>query len=107
MARFFQYWRNYRGGGRRQAGASTPWGSLLYGSVKTLIACSAGFVGLGVLVLLFHRVLAFLAAGVCFLLAVVCLKFAWRVYRGARVTTHRAGRIHVDVVEHSGDGPRR
>jgi|GEM_PF-2367318 len=107
MARFFQYWRHYRGGGHGQAWASTPWGSLLYGSVKTLLVCSVGLIGLGVLVLLFHRVLAFLVAGLCFLLALVCLKCAWRVYRDARVSTHRAGRIHVDVVEHSGDGPRR
>lgn len=103
MARFFQQFFYHRGGRADQPRAQSPWGTVLQGGARTLLTCGLCLIAVGVLVLAFPLVLAFFVAAACFLAAVICLSFAWRIYRSARVARHSTGRIHVDVIEHNGE----
>lgn len=70
-------------------------------AVKALASGALAAAGLGVLVLLFPLVLAFFVAGILFLAALICLSFAWRIYRSR---DRQDSSYDVDVIVDEGDG---
>ena len=51
---------------------------------KFLVTIALVLIGLGVFMLFYPRILAVIVASLFFLVALGCLKFAWRLYRGTR-----------------------
>ena len=77
----------------------SPFHSLMFGSVKALISIALFFIGLAVLVLALPEVLAFFVAGICFLIALYCLQFAWRIHKASRSNKNQPRHINVDVFD--------
>lgn len=63
--------------------------------VKLLVSSALLLIGLGVLILLFPLVLAVFVAALFFLIALLCLNFAWRVYRGSKKNQPSSERFYV------------
>ena len=74
----------------------SPFTDMSRRAAKGLAIFAVFLVGLGVLVLLFPLVLAFFVAGLFFLAALLCLRWALRIYRQSRFTTN-SNDVHVDV----------
>ena len=73
--------------------------SFLSSSAKALLALTAAFVTLGVLVLLFPRVLALVVAIICFIAALTCLRFAWKIFRAGRLASHPRRQVDVNIYD--------
>ena len=68
-------------------------------AVRLLVSIALMLTGMGVLVILFPRVLAYFVAGLFFFVAVVCLQQAWKIYKASR----RINDIDVNVDMESED----
>ena len=74
----------------------SPFTAMSRGAAKGLAMFALFLIGLGVLVLVFPMVLAFFVAGLFFLIALLCLRWSWRIYRQSRFTANSSD-VHIDV----------
>ena len=69
--------------------------------IKTLLSIALFLIALGSLVLIFPLILAFFVAGLLFFAALLCLSFAWKLFRISRHQNSQTHHIHVDVIDHN------
>ena len=67
-----------------------------YHSIKILTTLALSLVAFGVLVILFKEVFVFIVAGFCFLGALVCLRYAWVIYRHDRWMRRNGPTVDID-----------
>lgn len=63
---------------------SSPLSNFTRGAAKFFLLLGLFFILLGIFVIVFPEVLAIFVAAILFLLAVVCLSLAWRIFRHSR-----------------------
>ncbi|MBN2210537.1 MAG: hypothetical protein JW709_04000 [Sedimentisphaerales bacterium] len=73
----------------------SPFGLALRHAAGTLVMLALACIALGIGVLLFPLILAIFVAVLFFFVALVCLGWAWRIYRTQ--SAHREPTIHVKV----------
>ena len=91
---------------REQPGASgfvSPFSGMTQTGLKTLLSIAAFLIGLGVLVLVFPVVLAVFVAALFFGVALICLRFSWRIYRAGRAHRPYTNDVQVTIHEPSDD----
>jgi len=77
----------------------SPFAFFAHSGLKTLLSIAFCLIGLGILILIFPLVLAFFVAGLFFFAALLCLRFAWRLYRISGHQNTNTHHIHVDVID--------
>ena len=74
----------------------SPFASITRNGIKLLLLFALTLIALGILVLIFPRILAVFVAALFFLLALGCLSFAWRLWRAGRAKPPSDHSIHVE-----------
>lgn len=92
------FFNNIFFGQRRNASGTffSPFTVMSRRAAKGLAVFAVFLIGLGVLVLVFPMVLAFFVAGLFFLVALFCLRWALKIFRQSRFTTN-SDDVHVDI----------
>jgi len=93
----------YRGGvPEQQTGAGgfvSPFSGITRTGLRTLLTMAAFLIALGILVLVFPVVLAVFVAVLFFGVALICLRFAWRIYRASRLQRPYSHDVQVTIHE--------
>jgi len=80
-----------------QAYNVSPFSVFTRNGIKTLVSLALTLIALGVLTLIFPMVLAVVVAALFFMIAAVCLSFAWKLYRASRRVSHVEPQVHVEI----------
>ena len=98
----FRYFRQTYSGSRvrpdgSQAYNASPFSVFTRNGIKTLVSLALTLIAFGVLILIFPLVLAVVVAALFFMIAAVCLSFAWKLYRASRRVSHVEPQVHVEI----------
>ena len=76
---------------------ASPFSVFTRNGIKTLISLALTLIALGVLTLIFPMVLAVVVAALFFMIAAVCLSFAWKLFRASRRISQGQPQVHVEI----------
>ena len=76
---------------------ASPFSVFTRNGIKTLVSLALTLIILGVLTLIFPMVLAVVVAALFFMIALVCLSFAWKLYRASRRVSRGEPQVHVEI----------
>ena len=76
---------------------ATPFSVFTRNGIKTLVSLALTLMVLGILTLIFPMVLAVVVAALFFVIALVCLSFAWKLYRVSRGVSRTEPEVRVEI----------
>ncbi len=80
-----------------QFNTASPFSVFTRNGIKTLVSLALTLIALGVLTLIFPMVLAVVVAALFFMIAVVCLSFAWKLFRASRGISRAGSQVHIEI----------
>ena len=76
---------------------ASPFSVFTRNGIKTLVWLALMLITFGVLILIFPLVLAVVVAALFFMIALVCLSFAWKLYRASKRISRVEPQVHVEI----------
>ena len=95
---FSRFFNNSSFVGGRHSSFGTPFDFLARSGVRTLVFFALVLIALGVLMLLFPLFPAICVASLLFFIALLCLKFAWRIHRVQRQPDPNRSDVHIEIL---------
>ncbi|MCP4711348.1 MAG: hypothetical protein GY869_22235 [Planctomycetes bacterium] len=76
---------------------ASPFSVFTKNGIKTLLSLALTLITFGVLILIYPLVLAVVVAALFFLIALVCVSFAWKLFRASKRISQAGPQVHIEI----------